>query len=950
MPLLERMRFCAIYEDNLDEFYMVRIAGMHDQVEANLDARGADGVVGPRGDRACPRARRRAAKAPARCFEDELQPQLAEHGIRILDLADASASEHEELDKLFKDQVFPALTPLVIGRGRPFPYISNLSLSLVVLLRNPEKDEEVVARVKVPKELLRRFLAVGEDDTTFIPIEQLIADNLEELFPGMEIVHHSLFRVTRDTDYDVSDEAADLLQAVEEEVRRRRFGEVVRLEVSSDMEPRLRDVLIDALKITDEQVYDVEGLIGLDDLNDIVEVPGHGDLRYAPWNRRHPSAAPAGADQARGGHLRGDPRGRHPRPPSLRLLRASVERFVTQAVEDPNVLAIKQTVYRTSSDSPLVTGLIEATERGKQAVCLVELKARFDESANIGWARSLEEAGVHVVYGIPGLKTHVKCVLVARREGEGVRNYVHIGTGNYNAKTARLYTDVGLFTADERIGEDIAEMFNYLTGYARPKDYDKVMVAPFTLREGILEQIERAIEAHSPEKPGRIRMKMNSLLDPTCIRALYQASQAGVDVQLNVRGICGLSRASRASRRTSGSSRSSAASSSTRASTPSSAPARTERLDRLRRPDAPQPLQAVELLAPVEAEAGREQLCDILDRAFADNTSAWELDSDGAWTRLEPGEGEEPRNLQDEMMRLHSRRSEAAASQVAVRALGSLARVPLRSVDHKDRVFFDLFAEAGQNTCARRGAAERMFETGRRTPGLARELLKAEQEGDRITQQIARRLNSDPPRVLESSEVYSLATRLDDVVEHRTGPVRRGGPPRLPARQGRRPGRAPSTASATPIKLASNENPEPADPGGRRGSRPRRAGANRYPDHRAEALRSAIAGWWPSAPTRSRWGAGRSACCSRSCSPTSTPATRSSTRGAPSRPIRSTPSWWAGGRSPSPSSTTSLRRRGRHRRHHPGDEGGACSPVPTTRPGRRYDRTRWPGLDAVGET
>jgi len=309
--------------------------------------------------------------------------------------------------------------------------------------------------------------------------------------------------------------------------------------------------------------------------------------------------------------------------------------------------------------------LVGDLERGKQAVCLVELKARFDESANIGWARSLEEAGVHVVYGIPGLKTHVKCVLVARREGEGVRNYVHIGTGNYNDKTARIYTDIGLFTANERIGEDIAEMFNYLTGYARPKEYDKVMVAPFTLRDGILEHIDRAIEAHSPESPARIRMKMNSLLDPTCIRALYKASQAGVDVQLNVRGICGL-----------------------RPGVPGVSEtirvvsivgrflehSRIYSFECGEEPSVwigsadlmPRNLyKRVELLAPVEDEAGREQLSDILDRSFADNTSSWELDSDGAWTRLESPDGEEPRNVQDEMMRLHSSQAEAAASQVA---------------------------------------------------------------------------------------------------------------------------------------------------------------------------------------------------------------------------------------------------------------------------------------------
>ncbi len=660
VPLLERARFCSIYEDNLDEFYMVRIAGMHDQVEANVDARGADevsarGVIEGVHERAVA-LRKRLQK----CFEDELKPQLAEHGIHFLDLSEASASDHEELDKLFKDQVFPALTPLVIGRGRPFPYISNLSLSLVVLLRNPEKDEEVVARVKVPKELLRRFLAVGEDDTTFIPIEQLIADNLEELFPGMEIIHHSLFRVTRDTDYDVSDEAADLLQAVEEEVRRRRFGEVVRLEVSSDMEPRLRDVLIDALKITDGQVYDVEGLIGLDDLNDIVDLPGHGDLRYAQWNRVTPPQLQQGQTKREVDIFEaireGDILVHHP----YDSYTTSVERFVTQAVEDPNVLAIKQTVYRTSSDSPLVTGLIEATERGKQAVCLVELKARFDESANIGWARSLEEAGVHVVYGIPGLKTHVKCVLVARREGEGVRNYVHIGTGNYNAE------DRPPLHRRRAVHHERA----HRRGHRRDVQLPDGLRAAQGLRQGAGRPVHASRGDPRADRPGhRVPLGREPVphpdedelaarphLHPGALQGLAGRGGRAAERPRDLRAAPGRTRRLGEHPRRS---RSSAASSSTPASTPSSAA--TSRSVWIGSADLmPRNLyKRVELLAPVEDGAGRDQLSDILDRTFADNTSAWELDSDGAWTRLEPGD-EEPRNLQDEMMRLHATSAEAA--------------------------------------------------------------------------------------------------------------------------------------------------------------------------------------------------------------------------------------------------------------------------------------------------
>ncbi len=656
VPLLERVKFCAIYEDNLDEFYMVRVAGLHDQVEAKLDARGADGLSPAE---VIERIRERAIEQRGRlgsCFADELTPALDEHGIRLLALDQAERIEREELEHIFQTQVFPALTPLVIGRGRPFPYISNLSLSLAVLLRNPEKDEEVVARVKVPKELLRRFISIG-DGLTFVALEEVIAANLGELFPGMEIIHHSLFRVTRDTDYDVNDEAADLLQAVEEEVRRRRFGEVVRLEVASDMEPRLREQLVEAMRIGEDQVYDVEGLLGIDDVIDIVDVRGFRELRYPPWQ----GVTPPRLQQGRTGRevdvmaaiREGDILVHHP----YDSFSSSVERFVRQAVEDPQVLAIKQTVYRTSADSPLVPGLIEATERGKQAVCLVELKARFDESANIKWAKSLEEAGVHVVYGIPGMKTHVKCVLVSRREGDGVRNYVHIGTGNYHPKTARLYTDLGLFTADPEIGADIAEMFNYLTGYARPKNYRKVLVAPFSLKDGIVGQIERTIEAHTPERPARIRLKMNSLLDPSCIQALYGASQAGLEVQLNVRGICALRPGVPG------------VSENIRVVSIVGRFLEHSRIYAFERPDETEILigsadlmprnlySRVELVAPVTEPGLQAELLDVLDRSFADNTHSWQLSPDGDWKRLSP-DGAEPRSLQTEMMELHAARSQ----------------------------------------------------------------------------------------------------------------------------------------------------------------------------------------------------------------------------------------------------------------------------------------------------
>ncbi|MDQ3730189.1 MAG: polyphosphate kinase 1, partial [Actinomycetota bacterium] len=477
VPLLERVKFCAIWESNLDEFFMVRVANLEDQMESGRDPRGPDGMsvasqVAEIHDRVIAQRKRVSA-----AFKS-IRPELDSSGVRILPVAEASETEREELRRLFERQVFPALTPLVIGLGRPFPYISNLSLSLAVSLRDPEQDTDVLARVKVPKELLRRFLPIGQEGTTLVPLDDLIAANLGSLFPGMEVVHYSFFRVTRDTDYDVSGDAGDVMQAVEEELRRRRFGEVVRLEVEAGMDPHLRSQLVSAMGLEEREAYEVNGLLDLTDLWDLLDVKGlPAELKYPPHTpvTKGRLVGEDGKDGDIFAAMReSDILVHHP----YDSFGTSVERFVRQAVADPDVLAIKQTVYRTSADSPLVPSLITAAERGKQAVCMVELKARFDEQANITWAKKLEQAGVHVVYGIPSLKTHVKCILVVRREGEGVRHYAHIGTGNYNPKTARIYTDLGLFTCDEDLGSDIAEMFNYLTGYARPSGYRKALIAP----------------------------------------------------------------------------------------------------------------------------------------------------------------------------------------------------------------------------------------------------------------------------------------------------------------------------------------------------------------------------------------------------------------------------------------------------------------------------------------
>jgi polyphosphate kinase len=659
VPLLERLRFCAIYASNLDEFYMVRVAGLFEQLDAGIDARGPDGL---RPGEQIDRIQRRVLefdKRLQRAFGEELRPALEAEEIRIVSLEDADEEERDQIHRRFHEQVFPALTPLVIGLGRPFPYISNLSLSLAVLLRDPESGVEIIARVKVPKELLGRFLPVGAEGS-FVPLEQVIAANLDHLFPGTEVVDYGFFRVTRDADFNVSDEADDLLQAVQDELRRRRFGEVVRLEIATGMNPKLRHELVGALRLEDREVYDIEGLLDLADLSEIADVPGHADLRYSPWT-------PVTQPRLQGEENRPVDMFRAIRHADLLVhhpydsFATSVERFVEQAVEDPDVLAIKQTVYRTSDDSPLVPSLIRASERGKQAVCMVELKARFDEEANIHWAKALEEAGVHVVYGIPGLKTHVKAILVARREGQQVREYVHIGTGNYHAKTARLYTDFGLFTADPDIGADVAEMFNFLTGYGRPGSYRKVLVSPTTMRDRLVGEIEATIAAHAAGAEARIALKMNSLVDAGCIQALYRASQAGVPVDLNVRGICCLKPGVPG------------VSENVRVKSIVGRFLEHSRVYTFRRGEETRVLMGsadmmprnldnrVELVAPVEDAFLREEMMEVLERCFADNSNSWVLDAEGTWTRIVPAAGEQRRDVQ---LELRERAATRAAEQL----------------------------------------------------------------------------------------------------------------------------------------------------------------------------------------------------------------------------------------------------------------------------------------------
>jgi polyphosphate kinase len=659
VPLLERTKFASIYTSNLDEYFMVRVAGLHDQIEAGVERPSIDGRTPSQTLEAIHSRVIENGSRLARCVAETLLPALAEHGIVLRRVSDIGDSEREALARHFRSVIFPALTPLAVGPGQPFPYISNLSLSLGVIARDPDSGHTTFARVKVPTEVLPRMVALG-DSTNFVLLEDVIAHHLDALFPGMEIADYDYFRVTRDADLEISGDADDLLAAVEEELRRRRLGEVVRVEVGARIAPRLLGELTTALNVSPRDVYPVEGMLDLTGLLELTKLPGFTELRDKPYTPIVPPRVRRGEHghpDVMGAMREGDLLVHHP----YDSFASTVESFVEQAVNDPQVLAIKQTVYRTSDDSTMVPALIRAAERGKQAVCLVELQARFDERTNIHWAKALEQAGVHVVYGHPALKTHAKCVLVVRREGDGVRNYVHVGTGNYNSATARLYTDFGLFTTDDAIGSDVAELFNYLTGFGRPSGYRKVLVAPSYLRNAILGDIADAVAAHSPASPSRIVIKINALVDRACIDALYLASRAGVRVDLNVRGICclrpgvpGLSENIRVV----------------------SVVGRLLEHSRVYAFDfggakkvyissadlMPRNLNnRVELAVPIEDPALRDEVTDVVDLCLADNHNAWDLGSGGVWERRRPAPGEQVINAQEELMRRHS--SAAAAAE-----------------------------------------------------------------------------------------------------------------------------------------------------------------------------------------------------------------------------------------------------------------------------------------------
>ena len=536
-PLLERMKFLAIFASNLDEFYMVRVAGLKRRLEMGLAVRGPDGLTTRETLSMIGERSRELMARHSRCFDSDVEPALAAEGIRMLNWEHLAPEQQRELTEYFHSHVFPVLTPLAVDPAHPFPYISGLSLNLAVLVREPDSELDKFARVKVPNNV-PRFVMVDKTPETagFLPLEELIAAHLSALFPGMHIVQHHVFRVTRNTDFEVDeDRDEDLLQALERELVRRRFGPAVRLEVADNIAEEVLDLLTSEIDVQPDEVLRVPGLLDLSALWQVYDLdrPSLKEKPFVPAT--HPRFVDGEIPKSVFATLRdGDVLVHHP----YESFATSVQRFIEQAAADPNVLAIKQTLYRTSGDSPIVDALVDAAEAGKQVMVLVEIKARFDEQANIKWAKALERAGCHVVYGLVGLKTHCKTSLVVRQEGGSLRRYAHIGTGNYHPKTARLYEDLGLFTADENICADLTDLFNVLTGYSRQTEYRTLLVAPQGLRPGLLARIEREMAHARAGRSGHIQIKCNHLVDEALIDALYRASQAGVRIELMVRTFC----------------------------------------------------------------------------------------------------------------------------------------------------------------------------------------------------------------------------------------------------------------------------------------------------------------------------------------------------------------------------------------------------------------------------
>jgi len=665
VPLLERAKFLAIFAGNLDEFYMVRVAGIKRRLQAGLPVRGGDRLpLRTQLELITERARELVARH-ARCFGADIRGALAAADIHLMSWGDLQPAERDGLRAYFREQVFPVLTPLAVDPAHPFPYISSRSLNLAVVVRDPDGGPELFARVKVPNNV-PRFVRVSRSGRGhwYLPVEDLIGNHLNQLFPGLEVVECHPFRVTRNAELEVDeDRDEDLLQALERELAQRRFGPPVRLEVAASISAHVRETLVRELDMDEHDVLAIPGLLDLSALWQVYGDVDRPDLKDPPFvPATHPRLADGESPRSVFATLReGDVLVHHP----YHSFSTSVQRFVEQAAADPNVLAIKQTLYRTSGDSPIVDALIDAAEAGKQVVVIVELKARFDEVANIGWARKLERAGCHVVYGLVGLKTHCKTALVVRQEGPHIRRYCHIGTGNYHPKTARLYEDFGMLTADPQVGADLTDLFNVLTGYSRQTAYRRLLVAPHGIRRGIVARVEREIERARAGGPALVQMKVNALVDEDVVDALYRASRAGVQVDLVIRGMCtlrpgvpGLSERIRVrsilGRFLEHSRVFRFGADDTAEFWIGSADLMHRNLDR-----------RVEALVRVLDPAARAELDRVLRQAMADDTDAFELAGDGSWRRRTPDGARPGRHLQEELLA----RIDAAAQKGAAQTI-----------------------------------------------------------------------------------------------------------------------------------------------------------------------------------------------------------------------------------------------------------------------------------------
>jgi polyphosphate kinase len=670
VPLLERARFLAIFTSNLDEFFMVRVAGLKRRIAAGLAVRSASGLEPREVLEQISLVAHELQAMQSAVYRDRVRPALEEEGISIVRWDELTESERETLTWMFTDQVFPVLTPLAVDPAHPFPYISGLSLNLAVTLTNPKTGKEHFARVKVPP-LLPRLLHIdppgGESaladhvHTRFVPLEEVIAAHLDLLFPGMEVREHFTFRVTRNEDLEVEeDDAENLLAALEKELTRRRFGPPVRLEVADDMDGHVLDMLIRELGVHQNDVYRLPKPLDLRGLNLVADLE-RSDLKYEPFRpRTHPDLAPA--ETAKASDIlpivrEKDVLLQHP----YDSFSTSVQAFIEQAATDPKVLAIKQTLYRTSGDSPIVDALIDAAEAGKQVLAVVEIKARFDEQNNISWARKLEHSGVHVVYGIVGLKTHCKLSLVVRQEPEGLVRYCHVGTGNYNPKTARLYEDFGLLTSDPQVGEDLTRLFNQLSGFAPRSKFKRLLVAPRSIRSGLVERIEGEVAHAEAGRGGLVQIKVNSIVDEEVIDALYRASQAGVRIDIWVRGICavrpgveGLSENIRVHSILGRFLEHSRVFLFGGGGEPEvyigSADMMHRNLDR-----------RVEALVRITDPQHVEDLRTLLDQGMSQDFSRWELSGDGRWTRrTTDGDGSTLADLQSTLIEMHAKRRRKA--------------------------------------------------------------------------------------------------------------------------------------------------------------------------------------------------------------------------------------------------------------------------------------------------